>query len=256
MLKKLGFDRGFFIYGGVLSVIAALVYLPLSSTFGLYRDDWYLIWAGRTQYLSAIVDMFSIDRPAMGYLYTRTYLLLGDDPANWVFFSFAVRLAGVWGFLALLRVIWTEKRFMGFVASLLFLIYPGFLQMPNAITFNNHVITLTLIVFSILLTVISLKIGNRWLGVGALALQAAYHPIYEYMIGLEGMRLALIWYVSNSAADLLRRIRVVILRCLPYALVVAGFMYWRIFLFKSNRPTTDIGRLASTYAADPFTAIG
>ena len=242
---------------GLITIISALTHLPLVGQMGYYRNDWYPIWAGRTQTLSTMVSMFSIDRPILGYIYTRTYLLLGDNPLGWQLFAYFFRLAGAIGVFWLLRLVWPKMRLFTTSAAILFLVYPGFLEGPAAITFSNHLIAYALAIYSILFTVISLRANNKYVAILATGLallcQFGYPFIYEYMIGLEGLRLILIWHlVPGSKRPTKAKLTEVFLRWLPYLFVPGGFLFWRFFIFKSTRPTTDVSQLIGLYSSAPL----
>jgi len=86
----------------------------------------------------------------------------------------------------------------------------------------------------------------------ALILTANYLFIYEYMIGFEGARLALLGFVLfrdrlKSIGPLLREL---LRRIWPYWVVTAGFLYWRLFIFEGARNATNAAKLAGTYLAD------
>jgi len=242
---------------GLLTVISVLTHLPLIGQLGYYRNDWYPIWAGRTQTLSTMVSMFSIDRPILGYIYTRTYLLLGDNPLNWQVFAYLFRLAGIIGVFWLLRLIWPKMRLFTTSATILFVVYPGFLEGPAAITFSNHLIAYALAIYSILFTVISIRSHNKYVAILATGLALlcliGYPFIYEYMIGLEGLRLILVWYLTAETVKPLKaKLAKVFLRWAAYLPILAGFLYWRVFVFKSARPTTDVLRLLGLYTSSTF----
>jgi len=242
---------------GLLIIVSVLTHLPLIGQLGYYRNDWYPIWAGRTQTLSTMVSMFSIDRPILGYIYTRTYLLLGDNPLGWQVFAYLFRLAGAIGVFWLLRLIWPKMRLFTTSAAILFVVYPGFLEGPAAITFSNHLIAYALAIYSILFTVISIRSNNKYVAILATGLallcQIGYPFIYEYMVGLEGLRLLLIWYLIPGAKRSTKaRVAEAFLRWLPYLFVLGGFLFWRFFIFKSTRPTTDVSKLIGLYSSTPL----
>jgi hypothetical protein len=242
---------------GLIAAISALTYLPLIGQLGLYHEAWYIIWAGRTQDLNTFVSMFSIDRPMIGYIYMRTYLLLGDNPLAWQVFAYLLRMAGAIGFFLLLRQIWPKMRLFTTTAALLFIMYPGFLQEPNAVVFSNQLISYALAIYSILFTVVALRTHNKYVAIIttaiALLCEIAYPTIHEYLIGLEGLRVILIWYLTPILKKSLKtKLARVLLRWVPYLLPLGGFLFWRIYIFKSTRPTTDVLRLLGLYTSSTF----
>ena len=242
---------------GLITAVSALTYLPLSRQLGLYREGWYLIWAGHTQTLSTFVSMFSIDRPMVGYLYTRLYLLLGDNPLAWQIFSYFFRLIGAIGFFWLLRQIWPKMRLFTTTAAMLFVVYPGFLQWPNAVVYGTSLLSYASVIYSILFTVIAVRANNKYVAIFstglALFCQVGYLVIDEYILGLEGLRLILIWYLTAGTVQSMKaKLAKVFLRWTSYLPILAGFLFWRVFVFKSTRPTTDVLRLLGLYTSSTF----
>lgn len=242
----------------LLLFVFALAYLPHINQFGFYKDDWHMIYNGHTFGPNRITDSFLIDRPIMGRINSITYRVLGDSPLAWSLFAFAARLAGVLAFYWLARLLWPGRRFAALAMSLLFAVYPGFLQLPNAATFQNHFIGYGSALVSIVLSAAALRArGWRKAGLVALAMlgAAGYMLIYEYMIGLEGLRLAVLVYLlrrDQAAGTPWRKtVRQAARAYLPYLLVAGGFVFWRLILFSSNRPATNSELLWSAYLAAP-----
>jgi hypothetical protein len=266
MMKKLSLpqwliDVEIWVSLGLIIIISALTHLPLIRQLGLYREAWYIIWAGRTQTLSTYVAMFSVDRPIQGYLYTRLFLLLGDNPFAWQIFSYLLRLVGAIGFFWLLRLLWPKLRLFTTSAVILFIVYPGFLQEPNAVVYCTSLLTYTFVIYSILFSVIAIRVNNKVVRVFAIGLailcQVGYLFIDEFELGLEGLRLILIWHltVGESLSSIKAKLVKVFMRWVPYLLILGGFLFWRLFIFKSTRPTTDVLRLLGLYSSMPFSMI-
>ena len=119
----------------------------------------------------------------MGRLNTLTYRVFGDSPLPWSCSPSPARLEGVLAFYTLLRLLWPSRRYPAVAMTLLFAVYPGFLQLPDAATFQNHFVGYGLALTSIALTVAVLKVRMRgWfkllLSAVAIALTAGYLLIY------------------------------------------------------------------------------
>lgn len=241
----------------LLIVIAAAAYLPLIHQLGYYRDDWNLIYAGHTQGAMKFVDIYSSDRPFIGYVFMAIYTLLGDSALPYNLLAFLIRLTGVFAFWWLLRQLWPGYKTPVFVTAVLFLVFPGFLQQPNGIQFQPHQLNMLLNMASFALMVaafsqrkLSIKILMTVL---SMALSLWSLLMMEYFIGLEGMRLILIWLIVSREPhpDLRSRILSTLKKWLPYLAIILGFMYWRSFLFVSTRPNTNIGAILVAYASSP-----
>lgn len=230
--------------------------------FGYYHDDWYFLWAGFTEGTDTIRALFLLDRPFMGVIYAFDYLLLGNHPLAWQIYILFWHILGALATLWLLRMLWPQQRSATFGAAILFVIYPGFLQLPNASTFQNHLFGYTIAIISIALTVKALRTSNRPLVFGLTALSAflavLYLFIYEYMIGLEGVRLLAIWLIlrANSQGKTIKSFantaRMVFLKWMIYLPGILGFVYWRLFIFQSTRNATDVSLIMEDYQSAPL----
>jgi hypothetical protein len=238
-----------------------LAYTPCIHKFGFYRDDWYVLWVGRAFGPQSIIRLFAFDRPFVGYIYSWTYQLLGENPLNWQVYSLCIRIIGALGFLWLLRRLWPNQKIATTTAAILMFVYPGFLQWANASTKSNHLTTYTLAILSICLTAASLqtkKSGRKLLfALGALLSAVGYWFLYEYMIGLEGLRLAiialLIWRQADQSwkSNMVRIIRI----WLPYLFLIALHLAWRLFVFESGRQGMNVDLALSAYESSPLRTI-
>jgi hypothetical protein len=244
----------------VVSLATFLTYGLLIPHLGFYRDDWYLIWTARSLGPDGILSLFQGDRPLLGWLYVLDYRLLGASPLGWHAYALVLRWLGALAFWSLLRTIWPEKRIQTTVATLLFVVYPGFYQQPNAATFKNLLLAYAAAMLSLTLSLRAVKAHVRTLRyglvLGALLSAAFYLYIYEALIGLEAARLILLWYMLRQpeARDLKADLRHTLRLALPYLLLGIGFLYWRIFLFSSTRRATSVDLLVGGYSAAPMHA--
>lgn len=246
---------------GIVLVLGILAYTPFMNKFGFYRDDWYMLWVGRTFGPQAIIDLFAFDRPLVGHLYSAVYQLLGEYPLNWQIYSFVIRIVGALGFLWILRRLWPGYRFETTTATILMLIYPGFLQWANANTKSNHLTTYTLAILSICLTVAALQASKKNRKVlytlGALVLGISYWFLYEYMIGMEGLRLAvialLVWRKEGKTWG--ANFKKIVIEWLPYLIPIVLHLAWRFFVFESGREGMNVQAALSAYQSGPFKTI-
>ncbi len=223
---------------------------------GFYHDDWYLLWSGVSRGAQSIISLFSSDRPFMGVIYSLVYRILGDSYLNWHLYALAWRFIGGVAFFWILRLIWPEQRYLTTLMATLFVIYPGFLSQPNANTKQNHLYGFGTALLSIALMLQALKASTRKreliLKFLSVVLTANYLFIYEYMIGLEGMRLVLLGYLlfQQGFKNILALTQKILKNWWPYPLVMAVFVYWRLFIFESTRKATDAGKLLNDYSGN------
>ena len=254
-------ERVFWLSVALIFVVGAILYLPLSNQLGFYYNDWHPLASWLTD--SDLTTFFSVDRPMLGWLYTVTHAVLGDHPLAWQLFTYFWRFAGAAAFLWLVNLLWPRQWAATTVMGLVFILYPGFLQQPIALTFSNHFMGYALGITSVALTVHSLQTSSRVfriLGFAlSLVLQLIYIFIYEYMIGLEAVRLVLIIYIlyrQGSVKKWLDLLVPTIRVWVPYVIVSGIFLYWRLFVFYSTRPTTNFDLLTDNYSDQPFYMIG
>ncbi len=244
-------------------IAVLLIFLTTLVTYGIsipklgyYHDDWFLLWSGAARGAESIIPLFSTDRPFMGVVYSIVYRFLGDANLNWHLYALLWRFIGGLAFFWILRLVWPNHKYLTTLMTVLFIVYPGFLSQPNANTKQNHLYGFGTALLSIALMLQALKTNRKIIqtvyGLLSTVFAVNYLFIYEYMIGLEGMRLALLGYVlfrdrfttwRALALDVLKK-------WWPYPIAMAGFLYWRVFLFDGARNATDASKLAGSYLSN------
>jgi hypothetical protein len=236
--------------------LAYAIWIPL---LGFYREDWYTIWNGVARGAQYFIPMYAGERPLMGYLYAYLYPLFGNKAILWGIYAFGLRLLTVVLFNAILRRLWKEQRTFVLLATVLFAIYPGFLQQTQPNCFQMHFHGILLALLSIYTMICFLDETNLWKRILFLTIGVVSAGLYpftmEYYIGLEGTRLAILWVYLNRRYKRSKLLAKYITGWLPYLLVSGLFLFWRIFIFQSNRPTLKLDRLFSNYAASPINLV-
>jgi len=222
--------------------IAAIAYLPFITQLGFYRDDWYQIWAGTTQGSYTLIKMFSIDRPALGILYALTHKLLGSNLIFWQLFAFFTRVIVSIDLYWLLQLVWPEQKKPCLIISSLFLIYPGYLEQPFADTSINLFIAYGLSLFSIMMSLYANKARKTIHQILFITLAIItgflYLLIFEYLIGMEIVRISLIFLIDQKNQKIKKdpdRVPRIIKQLIPYAALLLIFIVWRLFFFKNTK---------------------
>jgi hypothetical protein len=231
-----------------------LTYGTLISQLGFYRDDWYLIWTSESLGTSGLHSLFFGDRPFMGLLYGIDFPMLGVASFSWHLYVLLIKIASALAFFWLMRSIWPQHKVETTFITLLFVVYPGFYQQPDALTFKQLLIAYTGVLLSFALTVHAIKtdkiVHRVLLTVLAVALAAFYIFIYEPLIGLEGARLFLIWHLLYQQNTKWKEsLHLAVLHCASYLSFATLFLFWRIFIFQSTRKATDTGILATNFTS-------
>ncbi len=236
----------------VLMILAYAIWVPF---LGFYREDWYVTWNGVARGASAFPSMYASERPMMGYLYATLYPLLGNSVLLWGGYAFVLRLLASLLFFGLLRQLWQQPPWLATLAAILFSIYPGFLQQTQPNCFQMHWHGMTLALLSMFLMVKSTQTSLWWQSLGSrfLALLATglYPFTMEYYIGMEGTRVALLWYALYKKHPLSfpKAVLRFLKEWLPFGVVIAAFLLWRMFIFTTDRPTLSTDRLLATYSS-------
>ncbi len=244
----------------VLALGTLFTYGLLLPRLGFYRDDWYMLWTAQAQGTEGLLALFKIDRPFVGLLYAWDYLVLGKTPLSWHLYALLVKFLGVLAVYWIVRLLWPEKNLEATFTALLFAVYPGFYQQPNAALFINLLLAQAAGLFSVALTLQAARAERLLPNIAstalALLLAAFYLAIYEAMIGLEAARLLLLFYLVSQSSGLFHSLKtnllVTLKKAVPYLLLGLGFAYWRIFLFDSTRRSTNVDALLGEYSAYPL----
>ncbi len=238
--------------------ISAIVYLPLVTRYGFYKDDWYLMYDARVQGPAFFSTIFAGDRPARAPLQYVLYNLFGEHLLYYHISAYIYRVCGTLALWATQGMIWPSRGRTNFLISTLFLIYPGFLSQPNAVDFQAHLFSLMLAMISIALSVKSVLSKSKWLKWSLAALSIlfgwCYLALMEYFIGLEIMRFAMIALIvwRPHAGSFLKFLCELTARYAMFALSPAGFLIWRLFIFQSERRATNIGAQIGQLFSSPL----
>ncbi len=227
----------------------------LAPWLGFYWDDWPSIWYLHLLGPAGFLKVFALDRPALGWLFTLTSSLLGTSPLAWQLFGVLTRWLSCVALWWALRTIWPRNTREVTWVALLYAVYPGFQQQYIAVTYSHDWLILTLFFSSFGLMALALRQPRRfWLYMGVSWLLAAYVMFAdEYYFGLELLRPIFLWLVTTQQGLALRqRIRRVILVWLPYVVIMALFLVWRLFILVSPRGNVE---LFGKISANPVSTI-
>jgi hypothetical protein len=217
-----------------LLALTAVVYGPFLPHLGFYWDDWVFAWIRTHVGAQGLIELFNVTSPIRGWMETPLTLLLGVNPLSWQVFSLLTRWLAAVSFWWLLCSLWPERRGEGFFASSIMLVYPGYSQQPLAMTY--YFFWVFEAVFFLSLGLMTQSIQKEKMGWGlfftSLTLSGLHLVSMEYLVGLELMRpLLLLLVFSRFTPTWRERLKKTVLFELPYALVLAVYVYWRLFLF-------------------------
>jgi hypothetical protein len=243
----------------LILVIAAITYLPNLSRATIYRDDWYYIMDRLIGGPKVFQEMFSIDRPARGSLFEAYYQLFGIQPFPYHMSSFFWRVAGGLAALWLFRQLWPRQRLACFMMALFFVLYPGYLRWMEGFEDQPRILSSFLMALSIALTLKAISTTGTTLKIfawiGSILTGWAYIALVDFAFGMEVFRWLCVFLLVTRGQETLSIVKKSMLATRAWgiaALIPAGFLFWKLFLFHNERPATDIGLQLSHLTASPI----
>ncbi len=254
-----------------LLAICLVCYLPAINRLGYYWDDWPTMWFLHAWGPSSFLHGFAEDRPFLAWIYMTTTSLLGDSILKWQLFGVFTRWLAATSLWWTLRALWPRYNSLAIWASLLFAVYPGFMQQYISVTYSNAFLVFSLFLVSLGTMLHAYRNPRRfWPLYGvSLLLAGASLFISEYFFGLELARPILLWIAlapsqsqRGAAPSPPPPWRKIALGWLPYLLLVMVFVIWhtqfhdtpraQIILFEqlASQPLATIGFTMLTIAQD------
>jgi len=249
----------------IIIIVAAIANLMYSNRMGFFHDDWQFVFARSAG--QDIKFFFTVDRPFMGTILAKSAILLGYNALLWQVYSFILRLAGGFVFYLLIEAVFPkiENKLPILIATILFVIYPGFLIQPSAVTHIPHLLALLLAFISFYLIILTLHIsatGNQSKILVVIILLLAgvltysYLAILEYFIGMVGVLVILLVVATPNWGDKQNRpknVKLVLTRAFLPLLAAVLFLYWRFWVFVPKRVAVDDEQIFKTFAQQPIT---
>jgi hypothetical protein len=119
----------------IVTVVAYGLLLPFT---GFYWDDWPFAWIAKFLGPQEFFPAFATVRPFLAPIFFVTTSLIPLEPIYWQLFALLIRfISGLSAWFAL-NQIWPHHKRQTLVASLLFLVFPGYSQHWVALTHINQ----------------------------------------------------------------------------------------------------------------------
>jgi len=258
-MQKISEKIGLFWWGVLLIfIVSAIAYLPLVSQIGYVNDDWYQMYDMQVKDPSFYHEIFAIDRPGRALAMIPLFSVFGFNPLWYHLSAFMLRMMGGVFLFWTVNMLWEKRNFFALTTGLLFAVYPGFLSQPNAIDYQSHILGLFLSMLSVALTVKSVLTADRTrkilLITGAILAGWGSLSQMEYYVGIEAFRFAsIILLIWRGQGETFRgKLTKIVTVSLPFLLIAAGFLVWRLFFFESARKATDVGLQVSQVLSSPI----
>ncbi|HEY3473565.1 MAG TPA: hypothetical protein VGK56_03090, partial [Anaerolineales bacterium] len=217
----------------LLLIIAAYgLLLPFT---GFYWDDWPFAWMAKFLGPQEFIPAFAGVRPFLGPIFFVTTSLIPPVPLYWQIFALVIRFLAVLSAWFALSQIWPRHRRQTLLASLLFLVFPGYSQHWVAFThINQEWIPYIFYLLSFGFTARALRKPDRFTRntlYAVLFLIAGVFPT-EYFVSIEPMRFLFIWVIlSEQVNGFSRRFVESFRRWIPYLLIWLANGAWLAYFY-------------------------
>ena len=243
---RLAFEDNPIVFAVGLLLFAVVTYGIFVFKLGFYWDDWPPLLLSHLPDKQQIWNYFLFDRPFQSWTYYFLFPVCKDSAACWQISGIVFRWATAFLFyLTFLRLFPKQKTILQWTA-ILFVVFPGFSNQFSSIPFSSLFIVYSIFAASLLTLVIGLQ--NKKLAWFLLPLSYAFTAIHlftmEYFVGLEVLRLAIIFYLIFIPEKSKKSFGVFLLHTAPYLAILALFLYWRLvrlpimagFIHDNNTP--------------------
>lgn len=225
------------LYPVYLFLFGILAHGLLIPFLGFYWDDWPMIWFSHTQGAGGFIGAFSGDRPFLSLVYVLTTPIFGSSPLGWQILALVVRVSLGISAWWLVRLLWPQRYQAACWVGLLMVVYPGFKQQPISVVYGNGLILLISYLASHALMILAMQRTEKrpkLLLFAASILTYAFCLLStEYYIGLDFLRLVMIWVIIRRDIPRLKNAwKKILLTWLPYLSLLIGFLIWRVFVFE------------------------
>jgi hypothetical protein len=223
------------LFFALITVIAYGLLLPFT---GFYWDDWPFAWAAKFLGPSQFIPSFAGFRPFLGPIFFITTSLIPSNPILWQIFALTIRFVATLSAWFALNQIWPRYKFQTLMASLLFLVFPGFSQHWVAFThINQEWIPFIFYLLSFGFTARALHDPKKKTINSIIALLMLIVGIFptEYFIGLEPLRFLFIWVIiAEETKGFRSRFVQTMKRWWPYLLIWIVDALWLAYYYKSG----------------------
>jgi hypothetical protein len=253
-----------------LLILCFLAFGVFINQLGFYWDDWAKLLAGRLWGLNSYFAYYAEDRPYSAWTHIFLTPILGYSPLPWQIFCLVMRILAAWGAWWTMIGLWPKARRQSALIALLFAIYPVFNQQAIAVTFHQQMWQYALFTISLALMVQAQRRPRYFWLLTILSLLLSINQLFitEYFVGVEMMRLPILWIlVAESEPSFKGRLWKTVKLWLPYIVVLGGYIIWRLFFIKLSvtdpyqavllfklfkQPVSALGTLARITSVDSF----
>ena len=199
----------------LVTIVAYGLLLPLT---GFYWDDWPFAWMAKFLGPQEFIPAFAGVRPFLGPIFFVTTSLIPPVPLYWQVFALVIRFVAVLAAWFALGHVWPRHKQQTLIASLLFLVFPGYSQHWVAFThINQEWIPFIFYLLSFGFTARALRIRSVIARNDANSVMTKQSPAHamlnticallflivgvfptEYFVSIEPMRFLFIWIIVSE----------------------------------------------------------
>ena len=220
------------IFLGVLFLAFGLVI----SSLGIYQDDWMFVYNAYAGGMKGLWDFLNADAtPFSSFVNIALFYVLGFKPLYWHIASLIARWLTVTVFWLVLRRLWPANPLQNFLVSVLFAVYPFFTLQSMAFTYLHIWIGYFFVALSMYWMILAVQRPEKFwqYQIGALIAVSISHLTLEYFMGLEFLRLVILWLVLREQETNIRSRLVSVLKFwMPYLIVFGMYVWWRFFIYQ------------------------
>lgn len=214
--------------------LTVVTYGLLIPWVGFYWDDWNFAWISHFLGAGEFIPAFQPFRPFLGPIFAATTSVFGESPIGWQVFALLVRFLIAYAAWWALGQVWPAHKRQVLLVSLFVLVFPGYGQQWVAFTHvNQEMIPLLAYILSFGVTAWAIRRKEKFIPLTLLSLLLMFMGIFttEYFIGLEAIRVLLIW-VMLADTNLKQRIINTIKYWFPYLLLWLANAAWLTFYYR------------------------
>ena len=243
-----------FSYRTVPVALLGIIFLAfglLIPWLGFYQDDWQEVWFAHSFGLRVFIPFYANERPFNAGIHMLTHFLAGDVAWHWHILALVARWLSALAIWWCLRVLWPKNLAQVTWVAALYAVYPSFREHSLAVAYSPYYLLMAMEFVSFGAMLLAIRYPKRKVPLTLLGLATAAVPLFsiEHLFPLEFFRPLLIWsLLLETGGNRKQRLRRTIQHWLPYLILVALFLYWRLFIF--GFVTYEPG-LVERLAADP-----
>ena len=219
------------------------IFILLLLTFGLlipwlgyYQTDWSIFAAARFQGLIKEIPVLQ-GSPFLNWMQNLPVQILDHQVLIWHSYALLARFLAVLAYWWTFKTLWPQYLAQVTWMAFLFAVIPIFTEQSLAVTYSVYWLAFAAYFLSYGLTILSMRSQkNSWAyTLGAIVATLFSLALIPYLIGLECVRLLILWSLSSGDRPVKSRIWFVSLKWLPYVLTIVIAYLAEIILISGSQ---------------------